>query len=123
MSTPMQSRLGPAAGIVFPVGLFLAVGDGTQFAPWRAIVATWALVLALPFLVSLFTRLREAEGDAGWLSLTALVCGVSGVLLKLASHAPLVSANKLALAHSTQLYKGLDDMGGAFTVACLYPFA
>ena len=50
--------------------------------------ATWALVLALPFLVYLCGLLRAAESDGGWLSTTALVAGVSGIVLKIASHAP-----------------------------------
>src|ERR1700730_6467950 len=88
MIRPMLPRLGAACGIVFPIAMFLAVGDGNNFAPWRAVAATWALVLALPFLVYLWSLLRAAEGDGGWLSTTALVAGASGVLLKLASHAP-----------------------------------
>ena len=50
MTTPMQQRLGAASGIVFPLAMFLAVGNGSHFTPWRAVAATWALVLALPFL-------------------------------------------------------------------------
>jgi len=87
MTRPMQ-RLGAACGIVFPIAMFLAVGNGSHFTPWRAVAATWALVLALPFLAYLWSLLRVAEGDGGWLSTLALVAGVSGVLLKLASHAP-----------------------------------
>jgi len=67
-----HGRLGAACGIIFPIGLFLAVGDGKQFAPWRAVVATWAIVLALPFLVYLYSLLRAAEGENGWLSTAAL---------------------------------------------------
>ena len=88
MTKPMLPRLGAACGIVFPIAMFLAVGNGSNFAPWRAIAATWALVLALPFLAYLYSLLRAAEGDGGWLSTTALVAGVSGILLKLTSHAP-----------------------------------
>ena len=80
MTRPMLSRLGAACGIVFPIAMFLAVGNGNNFAPWRAVAATWALVLALPFLAYLYSLLRAAEGDGGWLSTTALVAGVSGVL-------------------------------------------
>jgi len=68
MTAPMQQRLGAACGIVFPIAMFLAVGDGSHFAPWRAVAATWALVLALPFLAYLWSLLRAAEGNGGWLS-------------------------------------------------------
>jgi hypothetical protein len=47
MNRPLLPRLGAACGVVFPIAMFLAVGNGNSFAPWRAVVATWALVLGL----------------------------------------------------------------------------
>ena len=123
MTTTMLPRLGPACGIVFPVAMFLAVGDGSHFTPWRAVASTWALVLAVPFLAYLTTLLRAAEGEGGWLSTTALVAGVSGVLLKLTSHAPELAIHREGLAKGTQLYKALDSIAGAATVMSLYPLA
>ena len=123
MSKPMLPRLGAACGIVFPIVMFLAVGNGSGFAAWRAIVATWALVLALPFLAYLYSLLRRAEGDGGWLSTVALVAGVSGIVLKLGSHAPALALHHHHIAKGTQLYKALDDMGGGATVMSLYPLA
>jgi hypothetical protein len=123
MTRPMLSRLGAACGIVFPIALFLAVGDGNSFAPWRAVAATWALVLALPFLAYLCSLLRAAEGEGGWLSTTALVAGVSGVLLKLASHAPELAIHRDGIAKGTPLYKALDNTAGAATLVSLYPLA
>jgi hypothetical protein len=123
MTRPMLSRLGAACGIVFPIGLFLAVGNGNSFAPWRAVAATWALVLALPFLAYLCSLLRAAEGDGGWLSTTALVAGVSGVLLKLASHAPELAIHRNGIDKGSQLYKALDNSAGAATLVSLYPLA
>jgi hypothetical protein len=123
MTRPMLPRLGAACGIVFPIAMFLAVGDGNHFAPWRAVAATWALVLALPFLAYLYSLLRAAEGDGGWLSTTALVAGASGVLLKLASHAPALAIHRDGIAKGTQLYKALDNSAGAATLVSLYPLA
>jgi hypothetical protein len=119
----MLPRLGAACGIVFPIAMFLAVGNGNNFAPWRAVAATWALVLALPFLAYLCSLLRAAEGEPGWLSTTALVAGVSGVLLKLASHAPELAIHRDGIAKGTQLYKALDNSAGAATLVSLYPLA
>jgi hypothetical protein len=119
----MLPRLGAACGIVFPIAMFLAVGNGNNFAPWRAVAATWALVLALPFLAYLCSLLRAAEGEGGWLSTTALVAGVSGVLLKLASHAPELAIHRDGIAKGTQLYKALDNSAGAATLVSLYPLA
>ena len=123
MTRPMLPRLGAGCGIVFPIAMFLAVGNGNSFAPWRAVAATWALVLALPFLVYLCSLLRAAEGDGGWLSTAALVAGVSGIVLKLASHAPEVAIHRDGIAKGTQLYKALDDSAGAITVVSIYPLA
>jgi len=119
----MLPRLGAACGIVFPIAMFLAVGNGGHFTPWRAIAATWALVLALPFLAYLCSLLRAAEGDGGWLSTLALVAGVSGILLKLASHAPALAIHRDGIHKGTQLYKALDNTAGAATLMSLYPLA
>src|SRR5437879_3572665 len=123
MTRPTQQRLGAACGIVFPIAMFLAVGNGNHFTPWRAVTATWALVLALPFLAYLWSLLRAAEGDGGWFSTLALVAGVSGVLLKLASHAPELAIHHDRIAKGSQLYKALDNTAGAATLLSLYPLA
>jgi len=123
MTRPMLPRLGAACGIVFPIAMFLAVGNGSHFTPWRAVAATWALVLALPFLAYLYSLLRAAEGDGGWLSTVALVAGVSGVLLKLASHAPELAIHRDGIQKGSQLYKALDNTAGAATLMSLYPLA
>jgi hypothetical protein len=119
----MLPRLAAACGIVFPIALFLAVGDGNNFAPWRAVAATWALVLALPFFAYLTSLLRSAEGEDGWLSTTALIAGVSGIVLKLASHAPELAIHQDRIAKGTQLYKALDNTAGGATLVSLYPLA
>jgi hypothetical protein len=123
ISKPMMPRLGAVCGIVFPIVMFVAVGDGNHFATWRAVAATWALVLALPFLAYLWSLLRAAEGEGGWISTTALVAGVSGIVLKLASHAPELAIHHDGIAKGTPLYKALDNTAGGATVVCLYPLA
>ena len=123
MTRPTLARLGAACGIVFPIGLFLAVGNGNSFAPWRAVAATWALVLALPFLAYLYSLLRAAEDEGGWLSTLALVAGVSGILLKLTSDAPEFAIHRNGIAKGSQLYKALDNSAGAATLMSLYPLA
>jgi hypothetical protein len=119
----MQQRLGAACGIVFPITMFLAVGDGSHFTPWRAVAATWALVLALPFLTYVWSVLRAAEGEGSWLPTLALAAGVSGILLKLASHAPELAIHRNGIDKGTQLYKALDNTAGAATLMSLYPLA
>ena len=123
MSTQHFARVGAACGIVFPVAMFLAVGDGNHFAPWRAVVATWALVLALPFFGYLYRVLRGADASDAWLSTAALVAGVTGITLKLASHAPELALHRDHIAKGTELYKVIDDIAGAATLTSLYPLA
>jgi hypothetical protein len=123
MNRSIPPQFAAACGIAFPIVLFVAVGDGTSFAPWRAIASAWALVLFLPFLAYLTDVLRRAEGDDGWLSTVALVTGVCGVLLKLTSHVPELAIHHDNLTKGTPLYRALDDMAGAATTLSLYPWA
>jgi hypothetical protein len=123
MSKSTLPRLAAACGIVAPVVMFVAVGNGNSFAPWRGVAATWALVLFLPFLAYLHDLLRRGERDTGWLSSTVLVAGVSGVLLKLVSHAPELAIHHGHLVKGTPLYTALDQTAGAATTLCLYPLA
>lgn len=123
MTKPLLPRLAAACGIVFPIAMFFAVGNGNNFAPWRAVVATWALVLFLPFLAYLCSLLGRADGDQRWLATLALVGGLSGILLKLISHVPELAIHQDRLAKGTPLYKALDHMAGAATTLSLYPLA
>jgi hypothetical protein len=123
MTKPLVSRLAAACGIVFPIAMFLAVGNGNNFAPWRAVVATWALVLFLPFLAYLCSLLWRADRDSRWLATLALAGGLSGILLKLISHVPELAIHQDHLAKGTPLYKALDHMAGAATTLSLYPLA
>jgi hypothetical protein len=123
MSKVMLPRLGAACGIVFPIAMFVASGDGGHFAPWRAVAASWAIVVALPFLAYLYSLLRSAVGDESWLPTAALVAGASGVLLKLTSLAPALAIHRDHIAKGTQLYKVLDNIDGAATLVSLYPLA
>ena len=123
MTKPLLPRLAAACGIVFPIAMFLAVGNGNNFAPWRAVGSTWALVLFLPFLSYLYSLLRRADTDGRWLATLALGAGLSGVLLKLISHVPELAIHQDHLAKGTPMYKALDHMAGAATTLSLYPLA
>lgn len=122
MTKPLMPRLAAACGIVFPIAMFLAVGNGNNFAPWRAVISTWALVLFLPFLAYLYSLLRRSDSD-GWLATVALIGGLSGILLKLISHVPELAIHQDHLAKGTPLYNALDHMAGAATLLSLYPLA
>ena len=123
MRNPTPPRLGAACGIIFPIAMFVASGSGNHFAPWRAVAASWAIVLALPFLAYLYRLLRSAAGEESWLPTAALVAGASGILLKLTSLAPALAIHRDHLAKGSQLYKVLDNIDGAATLVSLYPLA
>jgi hypothetical protein len=123
MNRPLLPRLAAACGIVFPIALFLAAGNGNSFAPWRAVASTWALVLFFPFLAYLCGLLRTAARDDAWLPTLALLAGTSGILLKLVSHAPELAIHQDHIEKGTPLYNALDHTAGAATLLCLYPLA
>ena len=121
---PALSRVGAACGAVFAIVLFVANGDGSNsFSGPRAVAAITALTLALPFIAYLCSILRGAEGANGWLSSTALVTGVAGITLKLASGVPELAMHRARVADGTPLHRVLDELGGGATVLCLYPLA
>jgi hypothetical protein len=82
-----------------------------------------ALTLALPFIAYLCSRLREAEGEAGWLASAALVAGIAGIVLKLGSGVPELAAQRVHAAAGSQLHQALAGMAGGATVLSLYPLA
>lgn len=123
MHTTTPSRTGAACGAVFAVALTVANGDGAGYSPARFVVGAAAIALFVPFLACLWSVLREAEGDRGWLSTTALGAGLVGIALKLVSGAPEVAMHRAHVADGTQLHDALDAIAGATTVISLYPLA
>lgn len=124
MTKPIMPSLGAACGGIFAVVLFVSNGDGSHaFSGPRAIAGVSALTLALPFVAYLCSRLREAEGAGGWLSSTALVAGVTGLTLKLASGAPELALHRAHVADGTALHKAVDEIAGGATLLSLYPLA
>jgi hypothetical protein len=124
MTKPTQSRAAAACGAIFAIALTLAVGNGGDaYHPVRAVIATVALALFVPFLAYLCGLLRAAEGEGGWLATTALAAGIAGITLKLSSGAPEIAMHRAHVADGTQLHDALDGLAGGATVASLYPFA
>lgn len=115
MNHQLNARVGASCGVLFAV--FLFVGDRSSV-QWLAVAG---LVLFIPFLAYLYSILRAAEGQSGWLAPTALAAGLCGITLKLVSDVP-----ERALRHldaGTPLEKAVRDVAdGAFIVA-LTPLA
>jgi hypothetical protein len=117
-------RLGASCGVLFAVGLFVAVGDGSQgYSAGRVGAAVVALTLAVPFLACVAGLLRAAEGPDGWLGGAALAAGATGIALKLGSGAPEVAVHQAHLRSGTPPYDAVTRLGDAATVLSLLPLA
>lgn len=124
MTSHVLARPAAACGMVFAITLTAANGDGSHpFNSARSVAAIAAITLALPFLAYLCSLLSEAAGAPRWLASTALVAGVSGLALKLASSAPELAMHRADVADGTALHKAIDGLAGATTVLSLYPLA
>ncbi len=69
------------------------------------------MILFVPLLGYLWSVLRRAEGEDGWLSATAFGAGLMGITIKFASIAPVLAVNNLE--EGTPLYSSLKLMNGA----------
>jgi hypothetical protein len=124
MSNSMFSRFGAASGAIFAVVLFVAAGNGSNpFSTFRAIAGLGAITLAVPFLGYLWSLLRSAEGEGGWIATTAFASGVVGITLKLSSGAPMIAEHKAGIATGTPLHKALEGLADGVTLISLYPLA
>jgi hypothetical protein len=124
MNKPALPRLGAACGAIFAIVLTIAAGNGSQsFSGARAVAGIAAITLALPFIAYLCSVLRQAEGPDGWLASTALVAGITGIVLKLASGVPDLAIHRTHLAAGTQLNTAFGAIGDGLTVLSLYPLA
>ena len=120
MTKPILPRLGAACGAAFAIVLFVAVGDGSHgFSAPRAVAGVAAITLAIPFICYLGARLRAAEGASGWLSVTAVGAGLTGITLKLSSGAPELAEHRAGVPPTGQLHQALDGIGGGLTVMSL----
>ena len=118
MTTQPFARVGPACGILFPVGLFLTAGSfGLRG------IALAAIVCFFPFLAYLCSLLRQAEEEPSWLAETAFAAGLAGMTIKLASIAPEIAIRHYHIADNTPLHNGLQGIADAATDVCLYPLA
>lgn len=124
MTSPRLTRLGAGCGALFAVVLFVASGSGSQayLAP-RAIAGLAALTLFIPFLAYLCSLLRQAEGENGWLTTTALNAGIVGITLKIVSVMPALGLHRAHIADGTRLHKLFDAFDNGATVIALYPLA
>jgi hypothetical protein len=122
MQERVWPRVGAACGILY-VALILAGNSvyesGSEMMGLAMELA--GMLLFVPFLGYLWSVLRQAEGEFGWLSATAFGAGLMGITIKFASIAPVLAVNNLE--EGTTLYRSMELMNSASFNLSLFPFA
>lgn len=113
----LWSRFGAACGLLYVVLLFGLTNIGGD-AKLVLVGELIGMLLFLPFLGYLYSILRRAEGEDGWLSATAFGAGLVDLTIKLGGIAPSFAAQEPGLP--TQLHDVLHKMNSvAFMVTML----
>jgi hypothetical protein len=117
MQGSIWPRLGAISGLLYVVLLFgapgIPVGEDAH-----TVVEMAGLLLFIPFLGYLFSVLRRAEGEGGWLSATAFGAGLLSLTIKLGSAAPSLAARDL---EEGPLHTALQTMNGVAFVLSMLP--
>jgi hypothetical protein len=118
MSDRIVQRSGAASGLVYVVVLF-----GGSVLPGEAAkrVEIVGMLFFLPFLGYLWSVLRRAEGETGWLATAALGAGLVDLTIKLGSIAPAVAAKKAG--EGTRIHDALTDVNGVSFIATMLPLS
>lgn len=120
MERRILPRLGAVCGILY-VALILAgnsmyeSGNETMGLPVELI----GMLLFIPFLGYLYSLLRRAEGEDGWLSATAFGAGLVEFTIKLVSVIPVIAARTEGL--SPQVHQALENMGNFAYIITMLP--
>jgi hypothetical protein len=142
MSDQLWSRLGAASGILYVVLLLVGssiTGGGVEATTAEATARGFAEAAINPtlavgffleivaflcflfFLGSLWSALRRAEGDTGWLSMVAFGGGLMSLTIKLASLASLGAAYHANEGLDPQLAQTLQDMAEVSFFISFFP--
>lgn len=116
MTDRIWPQVGAACGILYVVLLFVPSLFGGEIAGRIELVG---ILFLIPFLAYLWSVLRTAEGEGGWLSATVFGAGLVDLTIKLASVGPSVASKDLQ--EGTPLDSALHDMNGASFIVSLLP--
>jgi hypothetical protein len=117
MQERIWPRLGAVSGILYVVLLFGAPGIPLG-EDALAVVEMAGLLFFLPFLGYLFSVLRRAEGEGGWLSATVFGAGLLALTIKLGNAAPGFAARDL---EEGPLHTALHAMNSVAFVLSMLP--
>ena len=120
MERRILPRLGAVCGILYVVLILVGnsvyeSGNETVGLPMELI----GMLLFIPFLGYLYSLLRRAEGEDGWLSATAFGAGLVEFTVKLVSVIPAFAASQGGL--SPQLDRTLESMGNFAYIITMLP--
>jgi hypothetical protein len=120
MERRILPRLGAVCGILYVVLILVGNsvyegGNETVGLPMELI----GMLLFIPFLGYLYSLLRRAEGEDGWLSATAFGAGLVEFTVKLVSVIPAFVASQGGL--SSQLDRTLESMGNFTYIITMLP--
>ena len=120
MERRILPRLGAVCGILYVV--LILVGNSVYESGNETTGLAMELVgmlLFIPFLGYLYSLLRRAEGEDGWLSATAFGAGLVEFTIKLVSVIPVVAARTEGL--SPQVRQALENMGNFAYIITMLP--
>lgn len=118
MQGQIWPRLGAVSGLLYVVLLvgFTSIGSDAQYVITVELIA---MLLFLPFLGYLYSVLRRAEGEGGWLSATAFGAGLVDLTIKLGSLAPGFASRTEGL--NPQLHQALEKMNSVAFIVTMLP--
>lgn len=111
-------RLGAISGLLYVVLLFGPSSTGSD-AQIIVVLELIAMLCFIPFLGYLYSILRRAEGEGGWLAPTAFGAGLVDLTIKLGSIAPSFAAKQPGL--EPQLHDALHKMNSVAFIVTMLP--
>jgi hypothetical protein len=117
MQGSIWPRLGAISGVLFVVLLMgpSSIGSDAQII---VVLELIAMLFFIPFLGYLYSVLRQAEGEGGWLSATAFGAGLVDLTIKLGSIAPSFAAQE---GLAPQLHDTLHKMNSVAFIVTMLP--